>query len=81
MYNLPIIPFEWPKHLGFTFFPPGTIKQFDGGKWALYYYPPMDMSFVVIDFPNRWKVNHFIGKMQVRYIQSVMASKPCCQGD
>jgi hypothetical protein len=72
------IPFSQPKNLGFNFFPPGTIKQYDARKWALYYVPSMNMSFIVIDFSDRWKINHYVGKMQLRYVQDVMASKPCC---
>ncbi len=73
------VPFSWPKSAGFTFLPPGTVRQHDAGKWALYYNPAMNASFFVIDKGDWWKINHHIGKMKVTYAKDYAASKPCCQ--
>ena len=73
-----MIPYTWQKSAGFSFFPDGTEKVYDAGKWALYYIPQVDMSFVVIDFQDHWKINHYLGRLKVSYTRSVMASKPCC---
>jgi hypothetical protein len=74
------VPYTWPKEQGFNFLPPGTAKQYDAGKWALYYNPLMGASFIVIDFDDHWKINHYLGKMVVKYAQGYMAGMPCCGG-
>jgi hypothetical protein len=73
------VPYSWPKSSGFNFLPAGTIKEYDAEKWALYWNPYIGMSFIVIDFPEHWKINHFVGKMRVSYATDRMRSMPCCQ--
>jgi hypothetical protein len=73
------VPFTWPKTAGFNFLPEGTEKQHDAGKWALYYNPLINFSFIVIDFPGHWKINHYVGRLRVAMASERMRWQPCCQ--
>lgn len=73
------VPYTWPKSAGFNFFPDGTVKVLDAGKWALYYLAAFNFSFIVIDFGDHWKINHYAGRLRVTMATDRMASQPCCQ--
>jgi len=73
------VPFTCPKSAGFNFLPADTVKEHDAGKWALYYSPLYNFSFIVIDFDDHWKINHYAGRLRVTMAQGRMKHQPCCQ--
>lgn len=75
------VPFYLDKGKPWDFWPDGTVKTYDAGKWALYYSPIRNFSFIVIDFGTHYKINHYSGLLQVPFAISIMASKPCCNED
>lgn len=77
----PIVPTTIPKSQGFNFLPKGTKRKFNAKKWALYYYAPANVSYLVYDVGQSWRVKPVLGKMRINYAKGVMAQKPCCQED
>jgi hypothetical protein len=79
----PIVPPSLPKSAGFSAFPPGTELVYDGGKWALYYYAPSNVSYMVIDVGTAWRIKPIIGRVKLSYAKSharhVRSIVPCCQ--
>lgn len=75
------VPYTWPKSEGFNFLPAGTVKIHDAVKWALYYCAAFNFSFIVIDFEDHWKINHYLGRLQLNYALDAMRVQPCldCQ--
>jgi hypothetical protein len=77
----PTVPSTVPKAAGFNFLPPGTVAVHDGGKWGLYYYAAYNVSYMVYDFGDFWRINTVLGKLKVGYAKGIVAQKPCCQED
>lgn len=77
----PVIPREVPKARGFNFLPPGTERLYDAKKWALYYYAPANVSYIVVDAGKKWSIRPVLGKLRINYTMGIMATKPCCQED
>lgn len=79
----PVIPPSIPKSAGFSVFPPGTVLLHDGGKWALYYYPAANVSYMVVDVGTAWRIKPLLGKAKLSYARShaahVRSIVPCCQ--
>jgi len=73
------VPYTWPKSAGFNFLPEGTRKVHDAVKWALYYCATLNFSFIVIDFGDHWKINHYAGRLRVAMATDRMKYRPCCQ--
>lgn len=85
-----MVPFYWPKTWLFEhIFPPDVIMDYDSkAGWALYYVPCLNASFIVIDVRHGWKINHYIGRLNVTYTANVMEPKMaqlratgCCGDD
>ena len=77
----PVVPTTVKKSQGFNFLPPGTEMLADATKWALYYYSPANVSYLVMDAGKVWRIKPILGKVRVGYAKSVMAQKPCCGED
>lgn len=77
----PIVPSIVPKSQGFSFLPPGTVREHDAGKWGLYYYAGSHVSYMVYDQGKQWQVTTIFGKVKLSFAKGVAATKPCCQGD
>ena len=77
----PTVPATVPKWMGFSFLPMGTQQLHDGGKWGLYYYQAANVSYLVYDVEQSWRIKPVLGKLRISYAKSVMAQKPCCQED
>ncbi len=77
----PVVPGKVMKSQGFNFLPSGTRRMNDAGKWGLYYYAPANVSYLVYDLGNFWRIKPILGKVSIAYANGVMAQKPCCQED
>lgn len=79
------IPPSIPKSQGFTFFPPGTIRVHSAKKWALYYYPGANVSYMVVDVGTAWRVTTMLGKVKLSFAKShaksFVSRTPCCQDE
>lgn len=69
-----------PKSRGFTFLP-GTERMYDFGKWAVYYDPRLNISYVVVDLGDTWRVMPRIGKVRLKATKMFLRGQPCCQND
>ena len=77
----PIVPNKVAKTMGFNFLPEGTRRLTDGKTWGLYYCAWANISYLVYDLRDHWRIVPVPGKLRVSYIKSYMAQKPCCQED
>lgn len=78
-YPTPLLPREVPKAQGFNFLPGGTLRVYDGTKWALYYNALHDISIIVVDAGRKWSIRPVAGRMGINMVRGVMATKPCCE--
>ena len=73
------VPPQVPKSQGFNFLPPGTVRTYDAGKWAIYYNQAYNETYIVIDFPNHWRVMQRFGRYSVKAASYELSNVPCCQ--
>ena len=87
-----MVPNYWPKDEPFeNLFPPDAEKTHDpgpGAGWALYYVPCLNASFVAIDVIHGYRVQPYLGRLDVSYASTMMAStmdrlrnSGCCGDD